>query len=456
MTLFWVAGITFKSTMVAAIALAGNYALKRQPAALRTTLLQASLVGLLLLPICASLLPEIDLAWLPRGQQFNGRPPLVPVADMAGSRAGEANATFDLLSFALLSYWAGAAILLTDLCIGIWTLRRWTHRASSALSAPWQEGFARWADARRNPVRLRLSRDVKHALSWGARPGVILIDEITHGHVHEVDAVLAHEMAHLRRLDWIGLICARIVRIVFWFNPMVWLLVRELERQSELAADAEALRHIDRATYAQVLLNKARDVSHCYANGMVAPRGEIARRIAAALDSTKPNGASSIVHASLSIVMLAFIAMLAPARLMATPQLEDKLDRINLASPIAGDVRRPVRLGRSEATILTPDASALSDDRSVKAIAHPVSTDPTGAAASIPAVEIPPVKSSSDRSVRTQMMLRNAAQLRESAASLDAAGPGEPPGVVETHRSTAANLRRAASKMEEGAARLAG
>jgi beta-lactamase regulating signal transducer with metallopeptidase domain len=38
--------------------------------------------------------------------------------------------------------------------------------------------------------------------------------------------VLLHELAHIRRNDWLTLLFAECVRAMHWFNPIVWLALR--------------------------------------------------------------------------------------------------------------------------------------------------------------------------------------------------------------------------------------
>jgi beta-lactamase regulating signal transducer with metallopeptidase domain len=75
----------------------------------------------------------------------------------------------------------------------------------------------------------------------------------------EVPAVLAHELAHVRRRDlaWSGL--AGLARCLFFFHPLVWLAHREALMAREAACDAMALAAsgVGRAEYARILLNFA-------------------------------------------------------------------------------------------------------------------------------------------------------------------------------------------------------
>jgi beta-lactamase regulating signal transducer with metallopeptidase domain len=55
------------------------------------------------------------------------------------------------------------------------------------------------------------------------------------------DAVLTHEMAHVRFADWALRLTARLVAALNWFNPLAWILVASLVREQERAADEAVL-----------------------------------------------------------------------------------------------------------------------------------------------------------------------------------------------------------------------
>ena len=71
-------------------------------------------------------------------------------------------------------------------------------------------------------------------------------------------AILLHELGHVVRRDWLALILARLAIGLFWFNPLVWLLARRLEDETESAADQRAARALGAASYAQILVDYAR------------------------------------------------------------------------------------------------------------------------------------------------------------------------------------------------------
>ncbi|MDR3295372.1 MAG: M56 family metallopeptidase [Clostridiales Family XIII bacterium] len=87
------------------------------------------------------------------------------------------------------------------------------------------------------------------------RPAIILPDrEYTEA---QLQAVLAHELAHLRRKDMLVRWAAALACSVHWFNPLVWLVRREIDRACELACDEAVVSGLDtdgKRTYGETLL----------------------------------------------------------------------------------------------------------------------------------------------------------------------------------------------------------
>jgi Antirepressor regulating drug resistance, predicted signal transduction N-terminal membrane component len=70
-----------------------------------------------------------------------------------------------------------------------------------------------------------------------------------------LDAVLRHELAHVRRGDWWHLVAAEAACALFFPNPLVWRLAREMRADAEKAADEMVLASgIPASDYAHHLL----------------------------------------------------------------------------------------------------------------------------------------------------------------------------------------------------------
>jgi len=87
------------------------------------------------------------------------------------------------------------------------------------------------------------------------RPVLLLPEGITERLTTEqLDAILAHEMSHVRRRDNLATAIHMIVEAVFWFHPLVWWLGARLIEERERACDEAVLRTCDPQTYAEGIL----------------------------------------------------------------------------------------------------------------------------------------------------------------------------------------------------------
>jgi beta-lactamase regulating signal transducer with metallopeptidase domain len=305
-----------KSALIAGAALLVSTAMRGRPAAERAALLLAALVASLALFLLAPLLPPLELALLPASETVSsavatGNVPAVVEMPLAPA------ATFDGAALVAMLYAAGVVLLLVRFLTGLWTLRRWTGAARPAIDPHWLRVMDRETAGFRRPLRLLVSPHAATPLSWGIVPAWILIGPATHDRPDQAEAVIAHEMAHIRRFDWLGLVLARVTIALFWFNPLVWLVARQLMREVELAADAEALGRVDRYDYAQALLAVAggRPV-HPEANGMAFSRTALARRINTVLDGDAGRRMRPLMPALLLVVALSTAVPLAAAHIV--------------------------------------------------------------------------------------------------------------------------------------------
>ena len=126
-------------------------------------------------------------------------------------------------AMALFAYGLVAGALLLRLAIGTLRARRLMRR--SALT----EGRLT-SGACATPV----------TVGW-LRPVVILPGTWQRWSAARLDAVLAHEQAHVRRRDPLVQWLALLNRAIFWFHPLAWWLERRLSALAEQACDEAVL-----------------------------------------------------------------------------------------------------------------------------------------------------------------------------------------------------------------------
>jgi beta-lactamase regulating signal transducer with metallopeptidase domain len=73
----------------------------------------------------------------------------------------------------------------------------------------------------------------------------------------EAREIIIHEMVHIRQKHWFDLLLVELLRILQWFNPLVWSYIRYVRQNHEYLADQAALKQTaDPAIYKAVLLNQ--------------------------------------------------------------------------------------------------------------------------------------------------------------------------------------------------------
>ncbi len=72
----------------------------------------------------------------------------------------------------------------------------------------------------------------------------------------QLDAIMAHELSHMRRRDNLTAALHMLVEAVFWFHPLVWWLETRLVEERERACDEAVLESRRQpVAYAEAILN---------------------------------------------------------------------------------------------------------------------------------------------------------------------------------------------------------
>ena len=182
----------------------------------------------------------------------------------------------------------------------VWLLRSWmaasriVRRASVVSTSDWLDPLYEVADriGLDDVPRVVRSADVRMPFACGVRtPTIVLLSSDTWS-LERRQAVLLHELAHVRRNDLLGHTFARLVCAVYWFHPMVWMAAGALRAESEQACDDLAVSSGTRPSdYAEHLLDIVTsvkgDATPAVAIAM-ARRSEFEGRMLAILDPERP------------------------------------------------------------------------------------------------------------------------------------------------------------------------
>jgi len=100
--------------------------------------------------------------------------------------------------------------------------------------------------------RLLIAQDDIPAFSLGRYLFISKSDFETNG-----DAILTHEKAHVRHGHFYDLLLLEVVKIVYWFNPVIYFLIRDLKAIHEFQADDSTLNNgIDATKYQLLIIQK--------------------------------------------------------------------------------------------------------------------------------------------------------------------------------------------------------
>ncbi len=161
------------------------------------------------------------------------------------------------MPWVLVIWMVGVVVLSARLLIGFAGLYRWRHHLEplperlAQRIAPLNEGLGM-----RGFPGVFISPTVLQAMAVGyLRPMVLLpAAMVTQMQPEMLEAVIAHELAHIHRLDlWVNL-AQRVTETLLFYHPAVWWLSNCLRSERELCCDELAVKATgERITYASTL-----------------------------------------------------------------------------------------------------------------------------------------------------------------------------------------------------------
>jgi TonB family protein len=314
-----------RSSVVLAIGLAAVWLLRKQPASLRHWVLAAALALAAAQPVISRVIPSIHVPALSWATEESVAEPLVETTFSVGPIRPSVQAAVvagtDWSRVAFLVWAAGAAGSLAILLFGALWLS-WLGRKAKTADDRWREmeesvGAQLGVRAR---VRVLITAHPALLVTWGSLAPVILLPaEANHWPADRIRLVVAHEMAHLVRRDWLIQLAAEMARAINWFNPLFWLACARLRRESEHACDDIVLDlGIGGTSYASHLIDLARTFSVHGRTWLPAPSiarpSTLERRVRAMLNPHVNRRPVSIAQrAALAAVLLALALPIAAA-----------------------------------------------------------------------------------------------------------------------------------------------
>ena len=162
----------------------------------------------------------------------------------------------------VVAWLAGVFVAAGTLIAGLVRVSRIAARATRVEDRRWLQILGTVAERYGLTREIVISRTHSADLlaTWGILRPQVLLPHLAHDWtLDRVQVVLCHELAHIRRHDWVVQMGAETVRAILWFNPLAWMVCTRLRRESELACDDEVLAMgVGGREYAAHLLELAR------------------------------------------------------------------------------------------------------------------------------------------------------------------------------------------------------
>ena len=236
-------------------------------AATRHLVWTLAIAGVLLLPVLSLALPDWTVVIRAKAPAIADRAPVIgreqqPIVPASSStslatslesargtppaagfgRRGFAAVT-DTLSWSAVVvgvYAAGVILMLIQLVMQRWSIRRLAREATDIKSFEWTHLSVECAHSLglHRPVRLLRSRESSMPMAFGTRRPAILLPAIAATWPDDRRrAVVLHELAHVVRYDCLVQTLAFAACTMYWFHPVVWWVARRLRIERELACD---------------------------------------------------------------------------------------------------------------------------------------------------------------------------------------------------------------------------
>ena len=147
----------------------------------------------------------------------------------------------------LLPAWCCGVLLLSARTVAAWLItHRMARQETQAPSAHWSEALTRALRHVRlsRPVRLLASARVDVPMVIGLWRPLILVPAgaITGLSAAQLEAILAHELGHIRRHDYVVNLLQSFVETLLFYHPAVWWLSHRIREEREHCADDLAVQ----------------------------------------------------------------------------------------------------------------------------------------------------------------------------------------------------------------------
>jgi beta-lactamase regulating signal transducer with metallopeptidase domain len=197
--------------------------------------------------------------------------------------------------------------------------QRIRHYENEPAPEQWRQRLAQLLEKLRisRPVSLLESALVKVPVVVGAVKPVILVPVgmLAHLSAEQVESILLHELAHIRRKDYLFNFIQHIIDTLFFFNPALRWVSSLIRAERENCCDDIAIRETGsrrRLIEALVSFHEYRHTASGYALGFATTENQVVRRVKRIVDRTNHSlnaGERFLLTGGLLVLCTAFVTL---------------------------------------------------------------------------------------------------------------------------------------------------
>jgi TonB family protein len=185
----------------------------------------------------------------------------------------------------LVGIWSlGVAVLTIRLVRSWWSTERVRRVGTHPVSGAMEAAVARMARSLGVRRRITLSEsaliDVPTVIGW-IRPTILMpLGALAGLSTHQIEAVISHELAHIRRHDYLVNGLQNVVETLLFYHPGVWWVSRQIRIEREHCCDDVAVAACgNRIAYARALASLEEGRQHRATLALAATDGPLLTRI---------------------------------------------------------------------------------------------------------------------------------------------------------------------------------
>jgi len=160
----------------------------------------------------------------------------------------------------------------------------------------------------------------------------------------QLDAILAHELAHIRRRDYLVNLLQHLLEIVFFFHPAVWFVSSTIRKEREFCCDdIAATTSKNTVDYARALATLEALRNNRPALGMAANGGSLLTRIKRLGGEDKPRSTSLLLGSTFILFAAISIPLTIPPTHAETIRKETPAGRVELLPLPSSEAEKGLR-----------------------------------------------------------------------------------------------------------------